>query len=386
MAKKFTIDDFINKAKEIHGNKYDYSKVEYKNCDTKVCIICPIHGEFWQTPYNHIKNKQNCPLCSRKKNNDCLRLTLSDFLVKAKNVHGDCYDYSKVKYSNSQTKICIVCQEHGEFWQTPANHLRGQGCPICRYTKSRNTLKKDVNNFIQEANEVHKGKYDYTSVVYKNNHTKVNIICPIHGIFSQTPYNHLQGQGCPHCRNIRISKSKTSNTCEFIYKAKQVHGNKYDYSKTSYITKDKRVCIICPTHGEFWQTPHVHLRGGGCQQCHQSKLECNILKLLNDNNINVIPQYKFDWLGLQSIDFYLPYHNIAIECQGVQHFKEVEHFGGSENFKITQERDKRKKKLIEEHGIKLLYYTNLNEYDTFLGEKLIKNGNDLITEITQINL
>lgn len=386
MAKRFTQEDFISKAKEIHGDKYDYSKVEYTNINTKVCIVCPIHGEFWQSPYNHIKKGQNCPLCSRKKNNDALRLTLDDFLCKARYIHGDYYDYSNVVYSNNHTKVCISCPIHGEFWQTPGNHLQGKGCPICRYIKSGKALRGEVNSFIQKANNIHKGKYDYTRVIYKNNHTKVNIVCPIHGIFSQRPDNHLQGKGCPLCRNQSISKSKTSTTNEFISKAQQVHGDKYDYSKTNYITKDTPICILCPIHGEFWQTPQIHLRGGGCQQCRQSKLECSILKLLNDNNINVIPQHKFDWLGLQSIDFYLPTYNIAIECQGVQHFKGVEHFGGADGFRITQERDKRKKRLIEEHGIKLLYYTNLNEYDTFLGEELIKNGNDLVTKINQINL
>jgi rubrerythrin len=127
---KFTKDDFIRSARKVHGDKYDYSKVVYKNNKTDVCIICPIHGEFYQTPNSHLKGR-GCPICGGTK-----KSTKEDFIIKAKQVHGDKYDYSKVVYVNNQIKVCIICPIHGEFYQTPKNHLSGQGCPKCSGNKN----------------------------------------------------------------------------------------------------------------------------------------------------------------------------------------------------------------------------------------------------------
>ena len=113
-----TTEEFIKKAKEIHGNKYDYSKVEYKNTSTKVCIICPEHGEFWQTPNHHLQG-HGCPKCKNEKIRKRHTHNITIFIEKARKVHGDKYDYSKAEYINASTKVCIICPEHGEFWQTP---------------------------------------------------------------------------------------------------------------------------------------------------------------------------------------------------------------------------------------------------------------------------
>ena len=125
-TKKSSTKEFIEKARKVHGDKYDYSKVEYINNKTKVCIICPEHGEFWQTPNCHLSG-DGCAKCSKKH-----KYTTEEWIEEAKKVHGNKYDYSKVNYINSQTKVCIICPEHGEFWQKPDRHLLGQGCPICR--------------------------------------------------------------------------------------------------------------------------------------------------------------------------------------------------------------------------------------------------------------
>ena len=124
--KYLTTEQFIEKAKQIHGNKYDYSKVEYVNNHTKVCIICPEHGEFWQTPNSHL-NGNGCSSCKGLK-----KLTTKEFIERAKQVHGNKYDYSKTIYVNKRTKVCIICPIHGEFYQTPHNHVyQKQGCPEC---------------------------------------------------------------------------------------------------------------------------------------------------------------------------------------------------------------------------------------------------------------
>lgn len=148
MSNKTTQEEFISKAREVHGDKYDYSKVEYKGNKNKVCIICPEHGEFWQLPSSHLKGA-GCPNCSGNK-----KYTTKEFIEKARKIHGDKYDYSKVEYVNSETKVCIICPEHGEFWQKPARHLMGQGCPNCWHIKKEykfNLLQEFKNEFAFRA-------------------------------------------------------------------------------------------------------------------------------------------------------------------------------------------------------------------------------------------
>ena len=186
---------------------------------------------------------------------------LKQFIEKAKKVHGDKYDYSKVEYINSQTKVCIICPEHGEFWQEPSAHVRGHNCPKCSNIKRGDTFRSNGTKFIEQAKNVHGGKYDYSKVEYINSSTKVCIICPNHGEFFILPQNHLLGQGCPKC----VGKHLTTE--EIITKFKQVHGDKYDYSKVEYNKMHEKVCIICQEHGEFWQTPSKHINGQECPKC-----------------------------------------------------------------------------------------------------------------------
>ena len=131
----------------------------------------------------------------------------------------------------------------------------------------RKNKRKKTEEFIQEAQTIHKKKYDYSKCIYINAHTKVCIICPIHGEFLQTPHSHLKGCGCIECGKIKAIQSRKSCTEEFIRKAKLIHGNKYDYSNTEYKGVFTKVKIICPDHGEFWQTPNIHLKGSGCEKC-----------------------------------------------------------------------------------------------------------------------
>ena len=202
--------EFIEKAKSIHSNKYDYSKVEYVNCDTKVCIICPEHGEFWQTPYVHNNLKCGCPKCGHIKTNNTKKLNKQQFILKARQIHGWKYDYSKVEYVNNHTKVCIICPEHGEFLQTPSAHLNGQGCSKCFSNKKRVLYSFNKQQFIDKAREIHGDKYDYSKINYVNANTKVCIICPEHGEFWQTPYVHNNLKcGCPKCGRIIASLNET---------------------------------------------------------------------------------------------------------------------------------------------------------------------------------
>lgn len=149
--KKLSKEQFIAKSKVVHGDKYDYSKVEYVNNSTKVCIVCPIHGEFWQTPKNHLQGK-GCIKCRFEDTGNRCRYNTEDFIKSAKRVHGDKYDYSLVEYTDAQTLIDIVCRKHGVFKQTPNNHISGCGCPKCA---RENCVKHCMSN--SKIYKVHSG-------------------------------------------------------------------------------------------------------------------------------------------------------------------------------------------------------------------------------------
>ena len=483
MPKRHTTLEFIESAKKVHGDMYDYSKVVYRDIHTKVCIICPEHGEFWQEPNNHISRKSICPKCAVNSKAAIFRLSKESFVQKANLVHKDKYDYSKVEYHNTDDKVCIICPEHGDFWQAPHNHLHGFGCPKCsgsyiptteefveaakakygdKYDYSKVVYKSskekvciicpkhgefwcspnnhlshqkgcpkcsgnygiDKDYFIKLANERFEGKYDYSKIEWKGYRKHVIIGCPIHGEFKQSPILHLKTLGCPKCSGTYMDKEL------FIEKIKSIHGDKYDYSKVKYDGNKTPVCIICPKHGEFFQKPNGHLMGHGCKKCfseensirlrkteadfiaaansiHKGKydysqiqyvdrsvpikiicprhgpfiqvpqnhlhgsgcpmcnnsvLEDTIANLLKRHNIRFVPQKTFSWLrfnGIMFLDFYLPDYDMALECQGIQHFKTIDFFGGDEGLEQTKKRDLTKKQLCEEKGIQVLYFSNL---------------------------
>lgn len=286
MSKKKTLSEFISEARNIHGDKYDYSKVDYKDNHTGIIIICPVHGEFEQTPKSHLRG-QGCPHCAgvAKMNNET-------FIKKAREVHGDKYDYSKVDYKGNKKEVIIICPVHGEFKQKPNAHLNGHGCPKCSHNQ-----KSDSNEFVKKAKKIHGDKYIYDKVEYVNNKVKVCITCPIHGDFWQKPNSHLGGCGCPKCGG----KQKIT-TEEFIEKAKSVHKDKYDYSRVNYINAEKKVEIICPIHGSFWQKPSGHLNGYGCPKCGgHSRLTtkdfCEKAKTIHTNN-----NYVYDYVDYKNYD------------------------------------------------------------------------------------
>lgn len=198
-----------------------------------------------------------------------INCTHSDFLDAARKLHGDMYDYSLVQYIDFKTPITIICPVHGKIQQAPYRHLKGIGCGLCGKQKSIQSRTKSIDTFITEANIVYGGKFDYSKAVYKNAHTKLTIICPVHGEFQQTPDMHLKTKaGCGLCANKLKSTAKLKTTKQFLIKAEDVHGTVYDYSTVDYTRSNIPVTIICPTHGEFQQTPsnHIHAKHK-CPKC-----------------------------------------------------------------------------------------------------------------------
>ena len=381
--KRKTTSEFIEEAIKVHGHKYDYTKTDLEHRDEKgrVCIICPKHGEFWQLPEKHIKRKQGCRKC---KFNDWNTETIIEEFRKK---YGDKYDYSKVEYKGYHEKVVNICHkkdvfgvEHGEFEITPANFLSGKECKNCKKDYLRKLFSFSNEEFIEKARKIHGDKYDYSKVEYIKNDIEVCIICPKHGEFWQTPANHLQGNGCRKCSCEKTHDKQRKSTEQFIKDAKRIHGDKYDYSKVEYKGNKINVKIICPTHGEFEQSPGSHLNGRGCRLCNESHLEREINDFLKNRKLTYYREKRFDWLGNKSIDFYLNDLNIGIECQGKQHFYPMKFFDKYDTFEDRHNRDIRKKQLCEEHGIKLYYFSH-EKYDEFLGEKVYHDADELIKEI-----
>lgn len=185
MARRKTTEEFVREAKEVHGDRYDYSLVEYKNYMTPVKIVCNKHGVFEKNLAHHLRG-QGCPKCIHR-GKDVL-----EFIRQAKELYGYKYDYSLVNYKNNCSKVIIKCNKGHIFKKTPANFLLGYGCMEC------SVLDKH-NDFIRRAKIIHNNKYDYRHVKYLRSIDIVDIICPKHGLFKQSPKGHLKGKGCVKC-------------------------------------------------------------------------------------------------------------------------------------------------------------------------------------------
>ena len=180
--------------------EYSTEKIKY-HCKCKIC------GHEW---YPHAiaikKGQKNCPICAAKEASLRYRKTLEQFIIDAKQTHGDKYDYSKVEYINNDTKVRIICPKHGEFWQTPGGHLQGHTCPKCNLEKMSIARRWTTDQFIEAANKIHNNKYDYNESIYIDKRHPIDIICPIHGKFTQLAGNHIRGTGCPHCKQSKGEK------------------------------------------------------------------------------------------------------------------------------------------------------------------------------------
>lgn len=192
-SKRDTTESFIVKATSIHGDTYDYSKTVYSGSTDFVRITCKDHGEFEQRARDHLSGN-GCPVCGYYKK----RLSLKEIVIRAREKHGDKYDYSLITDETTNERVTIICPTHGEFRQKLSAHLFGYGCSLC--WKEKHYLTSDI--FIERSNKVHSGKYDYSKVVYVNNTAHVTIVCPVHGEYRQSPSSHMKGVGCKRCTRV----------------------------------------------------------------------------------------------------------------------------------------------------------------------------------------
>ena len=202
-----------------------------------------------------------------------LKMTLKEFVARARSVHGRKYDYSESIYEGTDKKLVIICKEHGKFLLSPYKHTkRKQRCKKCGIRKRAAASRGTKESFVAKANSVHGMFYDYSKVKYETTAIKVTIICPKHGPFKQTPNSHLRPTGCPDCGRESLAEWHRSDTEAFIKKAVKVHGKVYDYREVAYVDNVTNIKIKCNLHGIFAQSPASHLMGRGCHECGKQRV------------------------------------------------------------------------------------------------------------------
>lgn len=377
--RKKTQKEFIEECLKAHGTKYGLEKAVYCGYLKKVLITCPVHGDF-EIRADHFLHGDGCHKCAKEKANKHLMLTNNEFIERAAKTHNNKYVYEKCEYNGLSKNVVITCPIHGDFKQRAGNHLNGCGCPKCGREEANLKQAMPFETFKEKANKIHNSKYEYIENTYTSAKNKVEIVCPIHGCFRQQGWAHLNGEGCPKCgKESRLLVTVAKTLTDFIKDANIVHNNFYSYNKTVYVNNYTKAIFTCPVHGDFKQTPHQHLRGCGCPKCKTSNLEKKVIKFLDNNNIEYIHQASkahLNWLGQQRLDFYLPNEKIAIECNGVQHYKPVDFAGKGEDwaikkFEYTQKLDEDKRIKCVENGITLEYIKYNDNVEKRLNE--IKN-------------
>ena len=347
-----TKQEFLDRAREKHGYKYQYPTLTDKILSTDDIDIL-YNGELYkQKVVKHI-TLGRCP----EKNTPTK--TTEQFIKEAEEVWGkDKYDYSLVDYKGALKKVKII-YDGVVFEQTAVQHLKG--------LSPEKNLNKD--NFIRKAKMKHGDKYDYSQVRFINGNTAVMI--GYQGIFYlQKPYHHLSGN-CPE--NINLAIKKTIK--KFISEANLIHDYKYNYDKSEYVSNQTITIITCPIHGDFSQRPLSHLQGNGCPSCSESKGEKIISKYLDKKEISYYRQHKFhDCKNIHQLpfDFYLPKYRMIIEFDGKQHHQPIEHFGGIEAYERLKLNDKIKNDYCEENFIDLIRirYDQIDRIYDILNESL----------------
>ena len=341
MTKVKTTKEFVEKAQRLNPT-YDYSQSEYMGSKVAVKIICDKGHQFMQSPNHHLRG-QKCPYCQ-----GVHTLTQEEFLEKARAVHGEKYDYSKVTFTRIHDKVKIICPIHGEFEQSAYNHSEGAGCRRCAHTK-------DNEEFKQKLISIYGDKYDFSLVEWNGRDAKVKIICPIHGEVERVARYLLRGDcGCTKC--YKDSTRLTQE--EFLEKAKVVHGDAFDYSEVTYVNAITPIKIKCPNGHTFETTPQLHLyNAAGCSICNSERRSSGERKIrwyLHQHGIKFKEQQTFEGCKYKQkllFDFYIPEYNLCIEFQGEQHYRP---WYTEEDFETQQIRDNIKREFCKTHNINLL--------------------------------
>ena len=355
-------ESFIKKATIIWGERWDYSLVEYIDVATPVNILCKVqgHGVFQQTPNGHLTHRNGCMKCL-----DWVTNT-EDFIQKAISIHGNTYNYENTVWINAVSKVKIGCNIHGEFEQSPNNHLSGQGCNKC----ARRMWIFSTEEFIAESRKVHGDEYNYSLSVYTKMLEPLIIICKIHGNFTQSASNHItHSQGCYECGRNKAIISRRKTLDEFIDESKKRHSLLFDYSRITsetYVNRSTPVEIGCLQCNEYFhQQPCDHLSGSGCPFC-RNKTELILYKFLTEvNGFMVSIQKSFDDcrnFKPLPFDMFLYEYNILFESDGDQHLKHVPRYHKKVDLKERQETDFKKMNYALKNGFTVIRIYQMDVY------------------------
>lgn len=377
MQTKWNRELFIQTSNEKHNNFYNYDKVEFNILKKKYVITCPNHGDFIQKGNEHVAG-HGCPKCGKEAMSIKVRLSAQDIIQKIINKWGDYYKYHNLDENVTlKTMLIIECPKHGIYKKKVEYHLE-YGCKGCSIRVKPEKIIENSEKFFKSAKKKWNNFYDYSKFVYVNSATKGIIVCPDHGEYEQSPNVHLKSS-CRACGYERLSKKKRYKLDEFIQKSENIHGKLYDYTKVVYQNSRKKVIIICSKHGEFRQSAGAHLCGIGCPTCRESQGEKKIRVFLEENNIEFERQKKFDNCQHKlrlPFDFYIESKNLLIEFDGAQHFKVMEFFGGEEFLKNRKYLDNLKNKFCKENNINLLRisYKQIKSIEKILTHQLLCEG------------
>lgn len=386
--KKQTLEDFIEKFRQkFPDKKYSFDKAEYVNTHEKIEMTCDKGHTFDIRPCD-LLNGYGCPVCGGTK-----KLTKEDFINKATYVHKGYFTYEHCDFTKVSSPVTVTCPLHGDIIVKASNHLNGANCKKCQLEGvkheiqrlpqvNKSTRKLTTEDFIQRAKEFWGDRYVYDeNTKYEKANKPLIITCREHGQFSITPNHFLSGRGCPYC-----GKNKKKTTEEIVNEIKEAQPySDYDYSYVEYRGIHKNITLKCNKCGTIFSNAPSNLitYKNGCPGCNASQLELEMKDFLKRNNILFVEQKTFDWLKHKSnlkLDFYLSEYDVAIECQGIQHFKDVCFDGKTSSLLENQTRDKTKKELCNQNNVKIYYYSNFHiEFPYYVYEDKETMLNDIKT-------
>lgn len=366
MTKKLTTEQFIQRSIEIYGNFYGYSKTKYENSRSKITLECPIHGFFEISPTSHIDTNCGCKKCGIEVTS---RKSAARGYNSLKNIAGDLLLSPFEEYASNRSLLTFKCIDCSTEFQTTYFLYKksndGKRCINCKQrAKVSDPSTREV--FIKQCIEKHGGYYSYELLPEVFSKTeKISVICPKHGSFQTTGDTHLKkGTGCSICKIDKITSITRSSITQFIIKANKVHNFKYNYTTSVYINATTNILIICSKHGEFNQTPDVHLRGSGCPMCKSSAPIGQMINALKQHGIQYSTEHRFkDCRGRGGkplpFDLYIPKYNICVEYDGPHHYSPVTYYTASreeaeQNFNNCIAHDNIKNIYCEQQNIRLI--------------------------------
>ena len=299
--------------------------------------------------------------------------TKDEFITQSKNIHNDFFDYSKVEYINNNIEVIIICPNHGEFEQLPRSHSTGSGCRLCKF----DSYKHKEKELEDKLKKILKSNFFFSINEYKNSKSIVTLSCSNHGNFEYSVSELLRDRVKILCKGCKKENDRKQGLKSALAKFKEVHGERYGYSKINYINNNHKISIICKDHETFLQTPKNHKKGKGCPKCNSSIGENRVRKFLESKNISFEEQKRFNKCKNKRtlpFDFFVPELNTLIEYQGIQHFRTLgnDFFGGKKAFIERQKRDEIKRKFCETNNINLILIRYDNDVEKILSQSILR--------------